>query len=272
MEIFKENHVYDIVCKIKNVTEWSHHFHWHDNYEICEVISNKAKFLINGKMIESGPGDIVFIDRRCVHLFAIEDEEVYIRIMQFPLKVLLNLESSIPSIKPLIKRGELKKYPELEKLVDTCMSEITSNSPLGIGEKDPYLSSLVGTLYFALAKYFSNTNDNSNSTASKLFFDTVEYLNNHYTDEDITVESIAKRMYVSREKMSSEFMKYAGMSMKHYLYSLRINAVNLLINYGCDIGDAALKCGFNNLRTFNYTYKRITGITPTEYLNKQKQS
>ena len=271
MEIFKEDHKYDICCHVKNVTQWLHVFHWHDNFEICEIINKTASFLIDGQTVVAEPGDLVFFNRRCVHLFMIEDKDVFIRIMQFPLKTLLAYDSNIQLITPHIKRGEISKITGLEKLVDVCLNEITNESPLEIGGKNPYLSGLVCTLYFALAKYFPNVKSSPHSTASKLFFDMVEYLNEHYTNEDITVESIAKRMYVSREKISAEFIKYAGMSLKNYLYSLRINAVNLLINDGCDIGSAALKCGFNNLRTFNYAYKRITGITPTEYLNQQKR-
>ncbi|MBQ8249776.1 MAG: helix-turn-helix domain-containing protein [Clostridia bacterium] len=271
MEIFKEKHEHDVTCHVKDATKWDHYFHWHENFEILRIINKSSKFLIDGQSVEADPGDIVVINRRSVHLFMIEDTDVKILIMQFPVKSLLALEAGLPNIKTHITKEELHAIPEVERLVDACIDRITKEAPLDVGVKNPYLFSLVNCLYFTLAKHFPSVAD-SRSGASRLFFDAVDYINEHFTDEDITVESVAKQLYVSREKISGEFLKYSGVSLKNYICSLRIKKVNLLLDEGFDIGTAAMKCGFNNLRTFNYTYKRVVGITPTEYLNSRKST
>ncbi len=269
MEIFEEKHEYEVVSRVRNVNTWCHSFHWHDHFEICRLINKSSKFLIDGQKIEADPGDIIVINRRSVHLFMVENKDVNILIMQFPVKSLLALEAGLPTIKPHITKKELHDLPEIEQVVDLCMNQITANAPLELGKNDPYIFSLINCLYFTLAKHFPSA-ANSRSGPSRLFFNAVDYINEHFSDEDITVEAVAKQLYVSREKISSEFLNYSGVSLKNYICSLRIKKVNILLDEGCDIGTAAMKCGFNNLRTFNYTYKRIVGITPTEYLNSRK--
>ena len=270
MEIRKENHKYAVVCSIKNASSWEHSFHWHENFEICQLMDKSCSFLIDGQSFEAEAGDIIAINRRSVHRFIVDNNDVNIRIMQFPIKTILDLEANIVPIKPHITKKELSEIPNLENLVNICFEEITAEAPLEFDEKNPYLYSLINTLYFTLAKNFPSTANSAEMGASRLFFKAVEYVNEHFCDEDITVESVAKHLYVSREKISGDFLKFAGVSLKNYISALRIKKVNFLLDSGLDIGCAALKCGFNNLRTFNYTYKRVVGMTPTEYLNSKK--
>ncbi len=270
MEIRKEKHECAVFCKILDVTRWEHSFHWHENFEICQLMDKGCSFLIDGQKVEAEAGDIISINRRSVHRFIVEGKNVNIRILQFPIKSILNLEANITPIKPHITKKELQKNPKLESLVNICLEEITAEAPLEFNEKNPYILSIIDCLYFTLAKNFPDKSGSREFGASRLFFNAVEYVNQHFCDEDITVESVAKHLYVSREKISTEFIKYAGASLKNYISELRIKEVNLLLDSGFDIGNAAMKCGFNNLRTFNYTYKRVIGMTPTEYLNSKK--
>ena len=42
------------------------------------------------------------------------------------------------------------------------------------------------------------------------------------------------------------------------------------MDQGRTVTDAALESGFQCIRTFNSTYKRLTGITPSEYLQNKR--
>ena len=54
--------------------------------------------------------------------------------------------------------------------------------------------------------------------------------------------------------------------MWDYVNSRRIDAaIRLLADNELNILDIAVKCGFNNTANFNKTFKKITGLTPTEY-------
>ena len=75
--------------------------------------------------------------------------------------------------------------------------------------------------------------------------------------------------------MSKIFLKYSGISINEHISMLRIKCANQLLVGGQSIIEAALESGFQSVRTFNNTYKKYMGMTPTEYIKKmlnQKRS
>lgn len=55
------------------------------------------------------------------------------------------------------------------------------------------------------------------------------------------------------------------MGLNEYIYSLRIKKANDLMNQGYSVTDAALQSGFQSIRTFNNIYKKVCGMTPSDY-------
>ena len=58
-EIKKEISEFDIVCHIKQYEKSNRSFHWHERYEICQVLSGECKFLVDGQMLTAGVGDVI---------------------------------------------------------------------------------------------------------------------------------------------------------------------------------------------------------------------
>ena len=44
-------------------------------------------------------------------------------------------------------------------------------------------------------------------------------------------------------------------------------AAELLKNTGSKVIDVSFECGFNNVRSFNRTFKEITGYSPSQFMN-----
>ena len=92
------------------------------------------------------------------------------------------------------------------------------------------------------------------------------------TEENVNVTSLAKQLFMSRERLSQIFLKYSDMKVNDYIDSLRIDNVNRLFKDGLSITEAAFESGFQCIRTFNSTYKKIMGITPSQYIQTSKKS
>lgn len=92
----------------------------------------------------------------------------------------------------------------------------------------------------------------------------MEFINAHFS-ENITAIEIGKQLYMDRKKLSEIFLKFSGVKINLYINQLRISKANELMRNGSPITVAAMESGFQSVRSFNDIYKKITGITPSEY-------
>lgn len=82
------------------------------------------------------------------------------------------------------------------------------------------------------------------------------------------IERIAENLNagLSRSHLSVLFKNVTGVSPYEYLLLQRIErAVRFLSDSDRTVIDIAQECGFRSLPNFNKAFKRVTGITPTDY-------
>lgn len=94
----------------------------------------------------------------------------------------------------------------------------------------------------------------------------MEYINRH-SNEELSLKSIADQVDLSPNYFSHIFKKTVGISLWDYITSKRIEtAMAFLSNKDdCNMLDIAVNCGFNNTANFNKAFRRVTGLTPTEF-------
>ena len=89
-------------------------------------------------------------------------------------------------------------------------------------------------------------------------------LQKNYT-KPITLDTISQQLNVSSFYFCKQFKKYVGMNFTEYVARLRIeSAKKLLQDPHIHVNEIAFETGFNSLPHFNRSFKRITGVTPTE--------
>jgi AraC-like DNA-binding protein len=92
-----------------------------------------------------------------------------------------------------------------------------------------------------------------------------EYLIHNFA-EQLRLEDVAAKAYLTSAAFSRYFKKCTGKSFSIFLNELRIgHAKRLLAENKNKISSIANGCGYNNLSNFNEQFKKITGITPREY-------
>lgn len=95
--------------------------------------------------------------------------------------------------------------------------------------------------------------------------DVLHYLDEHYT-EDISLDSLADRFYISKYYLSREFKKAFGTTIIQYILAKKItNAKELLRYSNASIEDIAGLCGIGDASYFNKVFKKIEGCTASEY-------
>jgi AraC-like DNA-binding protein len=92
----------------------------------------------------------------------------------------------------------------------------------------------------------------------------LDYINSNYTD-DITLSETAVQAELRISQFSKLFKHMCGMSFVTYLNYVRVSkAEEMIINTMVPITDIALECGFNSIRNFNRTFKKLKGTTPSD--------
>jgi two-component system response regulator YesN len=88
--------------------------------------------------------------------------------------------------------------------------------------------------------------------------------------ENITLQDIADELYISRNYLGQIFKNVVGESFKNYLTRLRMEKAKKMIQEGNHlIYEVSEKVGYVNPAYFTTTFKKYTGFTPTEMINKK---
>lgn len=92
-----------------------------------------------------------------------------------------------------------------------------------------------------------------------------EYLQQHY-QEDITLQEIADRFFLSREYISRKFKQDYQSTLTDYLTNIRMEKAKMLLaNPYLKIYEVAYGVGYQNEKYFSKVFKKHQGFTPNEY-------
>ena len=91
-----------------------------------------------------------------------------------------------------------------------------------------------------------------------------QYIDNHISDETLTIPSIAAEMGMSRTTFFSRFKELSGLSPQDYLTHYRIAyARQLLQAGGLSVSEVAYRSGFSDPKYFSRIFKKVEGVSPS---------
>lgn len=100
---------------------------------------------------------------------------------------------------------------------------------------------------------------------SDVVYRAMEYVRGHYA-EKVTLEDVARHVYLSRSYLSSLFKEETGQSLFSYLNQVRVEkSKQLLVDKRLNLAEIAARCGFEDQSYFTKVFKKITGISPKAY-------
>jgi two-component system response regulator YesN len=106
------------------------------------------------------------------------------------------------------------------------------------------------------------------SRANALLTMAINYMENNY-QKDLSLEQVASQLRISPFYLSKIFKKMYNQNFIDYLTEIRIlKAKELLVNPSLAVKNVCSQVGYNDPNYFARVFKRICGITPTEYQAK----
>lgn len=99
-----------------------------------------------------------------------------------------------------------------------------------------------------------------------------EYILSHL-EQDLSIPVIASEVGVSESYLRAQFRENAGVSLGHFVRSLRlVRATYLMGEAERDLAEVAKKSGFNSLVSFTRAFRRMYDMTPSEFRRKNRNT
>lgn len=246
--------------------------HYHNNYELYYLRSGKRYYFIKDKTYLIDAGTFVFIRKFDIHSTEKYENEGYERI-------LINFDDDF--IKPLLSAlGEedlferfkgaegIVKFTDEDKVIcERLLFHMLKEYEKENNDTSSYLRSLLLSLFMLIRAQKKDMPEpvESSVASRKTISDIVGYINNNYF-EDITLQSISSKFYISPYYFSRSFKRITGLGYNEYLNNVRIKeAKKLLSSTKISVTDISTQVGYKSLTNFGRVFYKITGRTPIQY-------
>lgn len=166
-----------------------------------------------------------------------------------------------------------RTYTETDLLFSGIMEEIVRQQNEWRDAVGAYLAQLL----IKISRYINGAIKNIPCAPSKdwnTVLSTVRIIMGSFDDPDLTLETIANSLYISKSHLSRLFRKLIGESFSEYLRRIRIDqACRLLRETKLNMEDVVARCGLRDMQSFYHNFHTLMQVTPHQYrLSQNPQS
>ena len=138
-------------------------------------------------------------------------------------------------------------------------------------EKEVLLTSLLLRMLLDVNRVYDESRqremeEEDSLTHSEKIDDIVRYISEHL-EEKITLYDLTKRFYLSKYYLCHEFKKVTGFTVFDYIRYKRILSAKTKFQNGQPINEVWRDLGYEDYSNFYRTFKKITGMSPKEYIS-----
>lgn len=109
------------------------------------------------------------------------------------------------------------------------------------------------------------------SSVQNVILPAIMYIENNYQNPKLSNSVLAEKCNISEVYFRRIFTEAYKTTPKQFIVDIRINKAKQLLSDGfLNIGAVAEECGFSNQYHFCRLFKEKTGLTPTEYMKRNR--
>ncbi len=253
----------------------SYEAHRHTAYEFFYVVRGSATHLFNQKKETVREGDLVFVNLTTRHGFVVDDPGSFEIFNVIFLPEIFLVEQSVSGnawkkkfLEPFyLPRHRLSLAVSERARVLWTLSEILAefrekrrNHPRVIASLMSYLFEVIMRIYLTGEK-----KGGGDPKVSARFHPIQNHVAEHFT-ESLSLAGLADRFKLTVPYLSAAFKKNFGISFKNFLTLKRIEYAKFLLRTSeKPVTDIALECGFENLSTFERSFRKTTGSNAKQF-------
>ena len=248
--------------------------HYHAFIEISLILRGNGLYKTNDNVYTISQGDLFFFRPNEAHCITdIEEQGMEILNLHIaPYYLYSNIQNAMNTnyVKILASNFPLmsnkindtlpqEQIDELKNLMLSIRREFTQKRNDYLTVVNNYISLI---FIFSSRPYKKIQFSKSDKLNHQKMLQAIKYIDTHYKEE-LTLDTLAKKVSYSKCYFSSIFKKCMGMSIWDYISIKRIEeALTQIRTTEKNIADIAFDCGFNNVGNFNKLFKKYTNVTP----------
>lgn len=217
------------------------------HHAISFRISGNAKFIFNNNITEIKSNDIVFVPAHCNYQLIAKEEELFV--IHFESHDIL--PETIKKFTPENSSYYKRKFEELH----TAWSKKQSG----------YIHECKSTFFRILMHIERDYLHDKHSIADERLSEAVDFIHEHFTNKDFTVDDLARLCNMSGTYFRKLFQNKYHVAPITYIKNLKLQyALELLNSNHYTVSEIAEKCGFKNIYYFSSFIKKELGVSPSK--------
>lgn len=216
--------------------------HFHRNIEFLFITRGSQKITVDGENHELHEGDILFVDSYQPHSYSDCDADAYVLVL------------SSTYFEPFHWFFDKKVFPQLmlDKEKNKDIFDFVAKWYKEYKKEDDHYDIFMkcNELFHLITQEYE-VKEPVLTRQNELVIATLKYINDHYLEDDLTLESCSDAIGYSKEYVSKQFNNVMGVSFKSYVNNLRIKKYKELEqNKKGTKQEIATLCGFKSVATF----------------------
>lgn len=241
--------------------------HFHNYFELYYLETGERYHMLNDELYHIHAGEFILFAPYIMHHSYGEENMPFRRLLTY----FVPSEIDNPEVKEALleKSGVYKIEKQSSKKIHEIMEALLAEQSSEDEYSDDYQHHLVNVLGLQLLRLeHKRMSPAKNNRISNI----LTYIHEHY-NEDITLELLSQQFFISPYYLCREFKRITNTTVVSYVNTTKImNAQRKIMETDLNFTQISEITGFSNVTHFNRVFKKMTGMTPSEYRKEMKKN
>ena len=253
--------------------------HTHDYYELYFFLEGKVSYLIEKQLYDLKEGDVVVIPPGIHHKAVIRDQkkpysrfvfwiglDYYERIRQMSGDYFYIVRLAAEKGQYVFHNDAIA-FSSIQSRIFHLIEEIHGNR---FGKEEKIFIGICDLFLHLSRTVYESSHPRKLKEDQNLFENIIQYIDAQL-DQDLSLEYLAGKFYVSKYHIAHIFKENTGISIHQYIMKKRLAACQDAILGNISITKAYLMFGFKDYSSFYRDFKKEYGISPKEFRDMKIQ-
>lgn len=251
-------------------------FHLHKGCEIYYCVSGDVKYFVENRIYTVEPGDVFITNQNEIHKPNFESDKTYERITihfdpaffsqfsnnHFDLLACFYNRRNGYGNKISLSESQLANMMGIFEEIENTKKHMPEYSEIKLNNL--MIELLIFLNEVSTANRIDSEKEKYTNQLDDVLYKIINYIDQN-PEGDLSLENLEKIFFISRAHLCRRFKAQTNSTLHQYIVKKRISRAKLYLEEGASVTHTMNMCGFGDFSNFIRTFKKNTGMTPSEY-------